>query len=176
MTANASKAGFDQAKLLGLINHIKEKPAAGKTVWKAQTQWLGGFRSQAKIGDHIVSMDEPQAFGGTGTAPNMVEMVLGSYGCCLSTGYVAQAALRGIELEDVQIEVEGDLDLRSFLGLADPDQSWPGYTSVRAKVTLKAPKATPEQLQALHDAVVKTSPVGSILCRPINVTTDLANE
>jgi uncharacterized OsmC-like protein len=104
----------------------------------------------------------------------MVEVVLGAYGCCLTTGYAANAALRGIELDDIQIELEGDLDLNGFLGLKDPEQCWPGYTNVRAKVTLIAPKATPEQIQALHDAVTKTSPVGSILERPIHVETRLA--
>lgn len=174
-TTHAAKASFDQPTLVGLINHIKNKPEAGQTVWKASTQWLGGFRSQAQIRDFTIGMDEPTALGGSNTAPNMVEVVLGAYGCCLTTGYAANAALQGIQLEDIQIELEGDLDLNGFFGLIDPNQCWPGYSNVRAKVTLKAPTATPEQLQALHDAVVKTSPVGSILCRPINVVTELAS-
>jgi uncharacterized OsmC-like protein len=170
------KTGFDQVALSGLIEHIKGKPEAGNTVWKAQTQWLGGFKSQAQIRDFTVAMDEPAALGGSNTAPNMVEMVLGAYGCCLTTGYAANAAMRGIELEDIQIELEGDLDLHSFLGLKDPEESWPGYTNVRAKVNLKAKNATPEQIQELHDAVVRTSPVGSILQRPLHVSTHLVTE
>ncbi|RIK40107.1 MAG: osmotically inducible protein OsmC [Chloroflexi bacterium] len=164
---------FDQAALAGLINRVKEQPEAGRTVWKATTNWLGGFRSQAQIRGFTVKMDEPCALGGSDSAPNMVEIVLGAYGCCLTTGYAANAALRGIELEDIQIELEGDLDLNGFFGLQDPELCWPGYTNVRAKVTLKAPKSTPEELQALHDAVLKTSPVGSILQRPIQVSTEL---
>jgi hypothetical protein len=46
--------------------------------------------------------------GGSNSAPNMVEMVLGAYGCCLTTGYVMNASLHGIELEDVQIELDAD--------------------------------------------------------------------
>jgi len=165
--------GFDQNALTGLMNYVKEKPEAGKTVWKAQTQWLGGFRSQAQIRNFTVAMDEPPPLGGTDTAPNMVEMVLGSYGCCLTTGYAMNAALRGIELEDIQVEIEGDLDLNGFFGLQDPNQCWPGYTNIRTKVTLKAPNATAEQLQALHETVINTSPVGSILARPISLSTEL---
>jgi uncharacterized OsmC-like protein len=168
-----AKDGFDEAALSGLINHIKGKPEAGKTVWKAQTTWLGGFKSQAQIRDFTVSMDEPTALGGSNTAPNMVEMVLGAYGCCLTTGYAANAAMQGIVLHDIQIELEGDLDLNGFFGLQDPEHCWPGYTNVRAKVLIKAPDATPEQIQALHAAVVRTSPVGSILQRPLNVATEL---
>ncbi|MCB0186685.1 MAG: OsmC family protein, partial [Caldilineaceae bacterium] len=126
------------------------------------------------IRDFTVSMDEPDALGGSNTSPNMVEVVLGAYGCCLTTGYAMNAGLRGIELEDIQIELEGDLDLHGFLGLRDPGETWPGYTNVRATVTLKAPNATSEQLQELHDAVVRTSPVGSILKQPLQVTTQLS--
>src|SRR5262245_42380435 len=132
--------GFDQDQLLGLIEAIRQNPEVGKTVWKANTQWQGGFRSQAEIRGFTMPLDEPTALGGSNTAPNMVEAILGAYGCCLTTGYVANAALRGIELEDVKVEIEGDLDLRGFLGLADPTEVWPGYTQIRTKVHLQAPK------------------------------------
>lgn len=175
-TPSSTKAGFDEVALSGLISHVQGKPEAGKTVWKASTHWIGGLQSQAQIRDFTVTMDEPKALGGSNTGPNMVEMVLGAYGCCLTTGYAANAALRGIKLDDIQIDLEGDLDLNGFFGLQDPEQCWPGYTNVRAKVHLISDSATPEQLQELHNAVIKTSPVGSILARPINVVTELQNE
>ena len=173
--SHSSKASFDEVALTGLISHVKEKPEAGKTIWKASTQWVGGLKSQANIRDFTVTMDEPTALGGSNSGPNMVEMVLGAYGCCLTTGYAANAALRGIKLDDIQIELEGDLDLNGFFGLQDPNQCWPGYTNVRAKVHLVSDSATSEQLQELHSAVVQTSPVGSILARPIHVETELQN-
>ncbi len=163
--------GFDLAQLQGLIGAVQETPAAGATVWKAHTAWQRGFQSQAQIRTFTVPMDEPSALGGSDTAPNMVEMVLGAYGCCLTTGYVMNAALRGIELEEVDIEVEGDLDLNGFFGLSS--EAWPGYTDVRARVHLTAPKASAEELQALHAVVTKTSPVGCILERPIRVSAEL---
>ncbi|WP_436641155.1 OsmC family protein [Microbaculum sp. FT89] len=174
-TPSTNEKNFDQDALLGLINAIKEDPEVGKTVWKASTQWLGGFRSQAQIRDFTIGMDEPTALGGSDTGPNMVEVVLGAYGCCLTTGYAANAALRGIDLEDIQIDLEGDLDLNAFLGLQTPQQCCPGYTNVRATVKLKAPDATPEQIAELHEAVKATSPVGAILGRPVEVMTELHN-
>jgi len=165
--------GFNLPQLQGLIGAIEKKPEVGNTVWKANTKWQkgNGFQSTAYIRDFSIPMDEPPPLGGSNTAPNMVEVVLGAYGCCLTTGYVMNAALRGIELEDVQIELDGDLDLKGFFAL-DPD-ALPGYTDVRAKVHLVAPKATLEELQALHEHVLRTSPVGCILQRPLRVTTEL---
>jgi len=102
-----------------------------------------------------------------------VEIVLGAYGCCLQTGYAMNAAVMGIAVEKIEIELEGDIDLPGFFGLESPDDVWPGFTTVRAKVFLKAPTASKEQLEDLHRRVTSTSPVGSILARPVNVDTQL---
>lgn len=172
--------GFNAAQLGTLIEKVRDDPAVGTTVCRAGAEWKQGLRSEATITRkdraHVVPMDEPMSMGGSDTAPNMVEIVLGSYGCCLITGFVTNAALRGIQLEGVAIDVEGDLDLQGFLGLRDPDEVWPGYTEVRAKVRLTAPTATVEQLGELFAAVVPTSPVGSIIARPVRVITELAPE
>jgi uncharacterized OsmC-like protein len=165
--------GFDQQQLEGLMGHVRQTPEAGQTVWSANTRWLGGFRSQAQIRDFTIDMDEPPPLGGSNTAPNMVEVVLGAYGCCLTTGYVMNAGLKGIKLEGVEIELTGDLDLRGFFGISS--DVTPGYSSVRAKVKLVAPEATKEELESLHQAVVSTSPVGAILGRPVAVETDLVS-
>src|SRR5262245_14973616 len=123
--------GFDAEKLMAVIDAVKEDPAQGQTVWKAEANWRQGFRSEATFsnaggGPFTVAMDEPEVLGGSGTAPNMVEQVLGAYGCCLITGYVAQAGLRGIDLKGVDIQLEGDLDLRGFFGLSE--EVSPGYS------------------------------------------------
>jgi uncharacterized OsmC-like protein len=169
--AGAVDLGFDQQQLQGLIDLVKAEPDKGKTVWRASTTWRGGFRSEAAIRDFTIAMDEPAPLGGSNTAPNMVEMVLGAYGCCLTTGYVMNAGLQGIKLEGVSIELEGDLDLHGFFNLSP--ETWPGYTTIRTKVVLTAPEATAEQLQALHELVTRTSPVGSILARPVKLETVL---
>ena len=171
--------GFDREQLAGLIEAIKENPEIARTVWRAKTRWRQGFQSEATIPreggpGYTIPMDEPAALGGSDTAPNMVEMVLGAYGCCLTTGLVAGAWARGIKLEGVEIELEGDIDLRSFLGLKDPDELSAGYSDIRAKVTLNAPGTTPEQLQELYRQVVRTSPVGSTIARSVGLRTELA--
>lgn len=168
--------GFDAERLMGVINAVKEDPSRGKTVWKAEANWKQGFQSEATFnnaggGPFTVPMDEPESMGGSGTAPNMVEQVLGAYGCCLITGYVAQAGLRGIDLKGVDVELEGDLDLQGFFGLSQ--EVSPGYSEIRVKVNLNAPGATPEQLKEIDDAVHATSPVGNILTRPVSVKAEL---
>jgi hypothetical protein len=81
------------------------------------------------------------------------------------------AALRGIEIKELKVELEGDLDLAGFFGLSEEVPA--GFTGVTAVVHLDA-DADPEEIQALYDHVLKTSPVGCILTKPLEVRTVLA--
>lgn len=162
--------GVPVTDCLGLINAVASDPQAGQTKWKSITHWRGGFQCESEIRGHFVSMDEPELLGGTNTAPNMVETVLAAYGSCLTVGYTMNASLRGIEISSLSIEVEGDLDLAGFFGLSE--QVLPGFSGVRAIVHLEA-DASPEDLEDLHNHVLRTSPVGSILTNALPLKTEL---
>jgi uncharacterized OsmC-like protein len=168
--------GFNLDQLQKLVSAVKKQPASGQTVWEVDTAWKGGFKSEATIKSygrhHTIKMDEPAVLGGSDTAPNMVEVVLGAYGCCLTTGYVMNAAQRGITLDGVEVRLKGDIDLRGFFGLSADVP--PGYKGIEVEVKLDAPKATEAELQELHAHVVRTSPVGSIISRPVAVSPKLA--
>jgi organic hydroperoxide reductase OsmC/OhrA len=168
--------GFNLDQLQKLVSAVKDEPASGQTVWEVDTNWKGGFKSEATVKSygrhHTIRMDEPTVLGGSDTAPNMVEVVLGAYGCCLTTGYVMNAAQRGIKLEGVEVRLKGNLDLRGFFGLSN--DVTPGYKGIEVEVTLDAPGATQSQLEELHAHVVRTSPVGSIISRPVAVEPKLA--
>ena len=153
-----------------LAAKIGEEPEVANTIWKADIRWTGGFRSEATVRDFTLTSDEPTLLGGTDTAANPVEQLLASLGNCLAVGYAANAAIAGIEIEDMQITLEGDLDLHTFLGLRDENA---GYESIRVKVDITS-DATDDQLQALHEKVVDSSPVGHSLSRPVTVQIDLA--
>ncbi len=155
----------------GLVGAIQEDPQKAQTKWHATVQWHGGFRSKAHIRDFDpILSDEPTGLGGTDTAPNPVEQVLGALGNCLAVGYAAGASAAGIEIKDLRIELEGDLDLHTFLGLKPGNA---GYDALRVRVHLDS-DADAEVLEELHRNVVGTSPVGHTLIRPIPVEIDLA--
>jgi len=154
----------------GLAEHIQAKPEAAATVWSAQVTWKGAFRSEAKIRDFApIPSDEPAGLGGSDTAPNPVEQLLAALGNCLAVGYAANASAAGVEIRDLKIDLSGDLDLKTFLGLA---QGNAGYESIKVGVHLDA-DATPEQLAAIHEKVVGTSPVGHTLGRAVPVAIEL---
>ena len=159
-------------QVAGLANHIQAEPAAGATTWSASVAWQGAFRSESTIrGFAPIPSDEPGALGGDDTAPNPVEQLLAAFGNCLAVGYAANATAAGIELRDVRVDLEGDLDLHTFLGL-DPYGN-AGYESIRVRVHIDS-DATRDQLDDLHTRVVTTSPVGHTLLREVPVDVALA--
>jgi hypothetical protein len=70
-------------------------------------------------------------------------------------GYVAQCSIRGITLEQLEIETEGDIDLRGFLGI--DSNVPPGYESLSYIVHIKG-DGTEKQFAEIHEAVMATSP------------------
>lgn len=154
-----------------LIEAIGQDPAKARTTWKSTVEWRGGFRSASRSRDFDpAGSDEPTALGGDDTAPNPVEQLLGALGNCLAVGYAANATAAGIQLRDLRIELEGDLDLHTFLGLAEGNA---GYQRIRANVSIDS-DADPEALRELHDKVVATSPVGHTLSGSVPVSVELA--
>lgn len=155
----------------GLAGKIQEAPDVAETKWLAQVKWNGGFRSEAKIRDFSpLSSDEPPALGGTDNGPNPVEQVLAALGNCLAVGYAANATVAGIEINDLTIDLEGDLDLHTFLGLNEGNA---GYSNISVKVNIDS-NATPEQLEALHSKVTNSSPVGHTLSRAVPLNIELS--
>jgi uncharacterized OsmC-like protein len=162
--------GVNLAAVAGLVEKIGAEPATAATVWSADVTWTGAFRSEARVRDFDpLPSDEPAALGGTDTAPNPVEQVLAALGNCLAVGYAANASIDGITIRDLRIKLEGNLDLRTFLGLANDNA---GYDAIRVNVSIAA-DATDEQLARLHERVIGTSPVGHTLSRSVPVQFEL---
>lgn len=154
-----------------LASHIAARPEAALSKWKAEVEWQGAFRSQVRVRDFApIPSDEPVALGGSDLAPNPVEQLLGALGNCLAVGYAANASAAGITIRSLRISLEGSIDLRTFLGLAEGNA---GYEAISVRVALDT-DATEEQTRALHRKVVGTSPVGHTLERAVPIAIELA--
>lgn len=172
-TAGADGAGteFDLEAVAALVAGIQSQPEKAKTSWRADVRWTGGLRSEARVRNFApLPSDEPPALGGSNTAPNPVEQLLAALGNCLAVGYVANAKLLGIPVESLRVRLEGDIDLRTFLGLTPGGHA--GYEAIRVVVELKS-TAPREQVQALHERVVGSSPVGHSLSRAVPLQIEL---
>lgn len=184
MATTMVRNGVDVDRLVQTIDAIKGDPQIARFSFKASTRWTEGGASTAEVGafvhggqeqphaqTHQLKGDEPAVLLGSDTGPNAVELVLAALGFCYSVGFVYNAAALGYELEDVEYEVEGDLDLRNFVGIESGPR--PGFTEIRVKGRAKAKNASAEELEKLCQYVQDTSPVKDILANPVPVKTSL---
>jgi len=176
-TTNKPINGIDLQALEEMIGTVKTNSGCGTAGFRVTTQWKGQTRSESTVesftcaGEPVaraftIVADEPKELLGTDTAPNPQELLLSAVNACMMVGYVAQASIRGITLEDCRIETEGELDLRGFLGL-DEDVP-PGYRRINYIVHLEG-DGTPEQYQEIHQAVMATSPNYFNLAQPVQM-------
>lgn len=166
MTSTTTLNDVDIAAVGGLISTVQADPAKAETQWRASVVWQGGFRTVASVrGFAPIASDEPRGLGGTDTAPNPVEQVLAALGNCLAVGYAANATARGIVLDALRVDVSGPVDLHAFLGLREGHA---GFGEIRAVVHVTSP-AAPDEIAALHQHVLRTSPVGHTLQAAIPV-------
>ena len=99
-------------------------------------------------------------------AANPVEYVLHALAACLTTSLVYHAAARGVKVDEVESTLEGDLDLRGFLGLSDDVRT--GYHNIRVTFRVKS-EASAETLREL----CRHSPVFDIVSNPVPVFVSL---
>jgi OsmC-like protein len=119
--------GIDVESVKALIESVKQDPDEGLTRWKVTSAWQGRTHTQARVESfHIggkavkrhftIDIDEPLELGGGNAHPNPQEHLIAGLNACMMVGYVAFCSLNGITLEKVEIQTEGDIDLRGFLG------------------------------------------------------------
>jgi uncharacterized OsmC-like protein len=158
--------GINVDDLMALRSSVEQDASKGKTNWRVTTTWKGQTQSRAEVsgfeigGEEIsrrfsFDIDEPYELGGSNAFPNPQEYLLAALNACMTVGYVAQCAIRGITLKKLEIETEGEIDLRGFLGI-DPNVP-PGYESLSYTVRIKG-DGTEEQFAEIHKAVMATSP------------------
>ena len=158
--------GINVDDLLALIEGVRRDPAKGKTNWHVTTTWQGQARSRAEIKSYeiggkkvprrfSIDIDEPGELGGSNRFANPQDHLIAALNACMTVGYVAQCAVRGITLESLAIETDGEIDLRGFLGI-DPGVAQ-GYEDLSYTVHIKG-DGTKEQFAEVHNAVMATSP------------------
>src|SRR5262249_11234770 len=111
----------------------------------------------------IVDNGEPEVLLGDDSAPNPVEWLLHALVGCITTSTAYHAAANGIRIDAISSYVDGDLDLRGFLGLSDKVRK--GYSSIRVKLRVKT-QAAAEVIEGL----TAMSPVLDTVSRSVPVT------
>lgn len=176
--------GIDVGALKQTMDDIQDKPGLAGFTFRAINTWVGGTHNRARIkgfygageehavrkSELVYDEDEPPVLLGSDKGANPVEYVLVGLSGCLTTSLVAHAAARNITLHAVESELEGDLDVRGFLGMDDSVRN--GYSQIRVKFRIDA-DAPMETIRELVELAKARSPVFDIVTHGVPVKVDV---
>jgi uncharacterized OsmC-like protein len=175
--------GVDVNALKQTIGAIQQNPPLADFQFRAENRWLGGALNRSTIRNfygagkedqvrtepYVFECDEPPVLLGQDRAANPVEYLLHALAGCVTTTMVMHAAARGIEVESVESDLEGDIDLQGFLGLSNKVPR--GYRKIRVTMRVKS-DADADKLKAL----AQYSPVFNTITNPTEVEVNIVKQ
>ncbi|HEX7104351.1 MAG TPA: OsmC family protein [Acidothermaceae bacterium] len=183
MHATNTVNGVDLDRLSGTIDAIVANPALAAFQFRVDNQWIDGGHTRSAIKGFYgagqedttraepftLESDEPPVLLGGNRAPNAGEYLLQALASCVTGTIVYHAAARGIALEALECKVDGDVDLRGFLGLDGAVR--PGFEQIRVAVTAKG-DFDDAQFAELAE-LARFSPVRDTVSNPVAVVVDV---
>lgn len=176
--------GVDVERLFETVGVISHNPQVAKFNFRAKNRWASGGHNQTTINDFdgacqthrrnkpfVFEKDEPPVLLGHDHGANPVEYALAALAGCLTTSLIYHASAKGIEIDEVEATLAGDLDLRGFLGMDDGIRN--GYQKIQVIFKIKA-DAPEEVLKELVELAQKRSPVFDIISNPTPVQVSLS--
>jgi uncharacterized OsmC-like protein len=177
--------GLNIDAAMATIQAIQADPEIAQFRFRAKNRWIDGGENRstikgfygAKAEDTSRSQawefvnGEPPVLLGNNEGANPVEFLLHALAGCVTTTFVLHAMARGIVIEELSTELEGDIDLHGLLGL--DEDVFPGYSQIRIKMHVKA-DCSEEALADLMAYAEAHSPVCNTVCRPVPVVIERA--
>jgi uncharacterized OsmC-like protein len=173
MSSATKRSTFIKGVIDATADAITLDPKAGAVRLQVDSNLVGLCEVDVRIGNRVVKVDQPAALGGTDIAPTPVEYALGSLGSCQAITYRFWSEKLGIRIDNLRVEVCGDLDMRGVFGLQGGVRA--GFGNVDVKVHVSGPEK-PERYEELRRAVDRHCPVLDIFANAVPVQTALLAE
>jgi uncharacterized OsmC-like protein len=171
--------------LYNMIDGIRKEPSLARFQFRARNQWLDGGHTRSTVKNFygagrerigrqrpfVLESDLPAVFNGGNTAINPLENLLSALAACLTTTLVYQATVRGIYIDAIECSVEGDIDLRGFLGLDETVAR--GYEEIRVSVDIEA-DVPDDKLDSIVELGKRYSPLIELLSHGTRVVVERA--
>jgi uncharacterized OsmC-like protein len=160
--------GRSQAEALdGFIARIESEPRRADVTFRI-TAGLGpdGLSCEVPVRHHALTVDEPKSIGGADLGPNPVEAALAALAGCQAITYRLWAAKLGVRVDRIEVEAEGDMDVRGYVGMEDAVR--PGPRAVRLHVRLEGPEP-PERYRELAELADAHCPLLDFTANPVPV-------
>ena len=113
------------------------------------------MKSELKMGNHEMTIDEPPSMGGTDKGPDPLSTLMASLAGCENV--IANLVAKDIDfdLQEIEFDVKGDLDPRGLMGQAGIQ---PYFNQIYVHAKVKTDE-TPERVQELQEKTDARCPV-----------------
>ncbi len=156
-----------------LKDRYREAPEAAVITLRARgSTGAGAMSCSVDLGRMLYAAEAHPGVGGAGSAACSGDLLLGALAACAQLTCQMVAANMGLEV-GVNVEVEGDLDLRGTLGIADVAV---GFTAIRTTFSLSGDLAAiePDRLARLRERSERYCVVMQTLLQPPAISTTWA--
>jgi putative redox protein len=144
-------------------------PDAGQQLVETTGALVGACTVSSPLGDHAMTFDQPAPIGDDrGPTPGAV--LLAALGACQAQVYRFWSEKLGIAVDDLRVDVRGDIDVRRLFGADEVVR--PGFASVAIDVHITGPES-PARYDELRRAVDEHCPMLDVVANPVPVTTEI---
>lgn len=134
--------------------------------YKVLAKSLGGFLIETKTGNHTVLVDQPVEGGGKDQGPTPIDFIfIALAGCLITIGKIV-AHQQKLDIRDIQVNIEGDLNLDVLRGKEMNERS--GFQDIKVDMNLDA-DMTQEEKERFIAEVDRRCPVSDNLLNPTSV-------
>ena len=149
---------------------IELRPAVGRETMSTTCRVAADTLAGEISGDGFTfRTDAAEEEGGEGLTPSPGVLVRGGMAACCAIDVVIYAAVHGISIGDVEVEVQADWDGRGMFGLADVS---PGYTALRYIVTVES-SAPEAEIMAMLDELDRNAHLLSVAREAVPVAREV---
>ena len=128
--------------------------------FEAVVESVAGLKVSCKSREFEFFLDEPKNLGGTNVGMNPVEALLNSLGACKVIVAKSFARLHKMKINNIRIELEGELDPDGFMG-KNPEAKI-GFSKIITNFYIDADN-TDEEIAAYVDFINRTCPVADTI-------------
>ena len=166
--------GVDIERIQSLTREMQDDPTAmsrlASSIWKSRIMWRTNFQAFAFARElSPITLDQPDWLGGDNMGFSPHEVILSAIGASVAVVFVTNATALGVDLESLEIEVDGELDLTASFGMSSGAS---GFQGIGVKVFVKS-GAPSEVLEMVQEKAMALSPVVDTIRRPVRVTSGL---
>jgi len=151
------------------VRALTLRPGTGLKTAVSRIRVHDGTTCDIEEGRWKLVADLSEKGGGNGAGPDPGVLGRAALGSCLAMGYAIWAAVRGVPVSNIEVEIQADFDVGGQYGLGD---AAPGYSEIRYSVVIESPAPEADVMAVIEEADRKSSYL-DVFTRPQKLVRDV---